>query len=551
MFRVWMLVLVLVGVCLLPVSALVYPSIEWNRTYGGTDVEKAYDLVVVENPTTDEYVYAGYSGDKAYIGKVNWNGDLVWEKVFTSDTFFNSITPTEDGKFVVTGTRCYSGLFGGIVCSVYLVKTSDYGVVDWEREYYYGQLGCGGNSVDEAGNKYVVAGYCRNQYSFSYTDYDVYVVAVDRDGNKLWERKFGGDYDDRAYSVVTLRENPFWGGLVTGYLVVGWTESYGNGGADFYIVKLDESGNEVWNRTFGSSGNDYAYSAVRTYDGYIIVGYGSALLGYSVKVLKLDEDGNFVWQKTIGGVAGRDAYAYSIHETDYGYIIAGAVEGLGGDLNAQIWAIDEDGNLIWQKTFGGSENDVAYSAIPTRDGYIVAGWTESYGNGNSDVWLVKLTREEYLHPVANFTYTASGLTVTFDASSSYDDDGYIVNYTWNFGDGSSETTSQPTIQHTYSQPGTYQVTLTVTDNDGLVSTVDSSVTVSLGESIPDNVDDALEQLVSKYYPDFDWKTDTPTRQDVLNAVVNAVAQYFSTSDQAARQEILNDVVQLVALYFTL
>ncbi len=72
-----------------------------------------------------------------------------------------------------------------------------------------------------------------------------------------------------------------------------------------------------------------------------------------------------------------------------------------------------------------------------------------------------------------------------------------------------------------------------------------------GEITPDNIDDNLEKIVSKYNPAFDWKTQTPTRQDTLNAVINAVVQYFSTQNQTTKQEILNDVIQLVTLYFSL
>ncbi len=108
-----------------------------------------------------------------------------------------------------------------------------------------------------------------------------------------------------------------------------------------------------------------------------------------------------------------------------------------------------------------------------------------------------------------------------------------------------------TVQHSYSSAGTYTVTLTVTDNNGLQASISKQLSVSAGETVPDNVDDTKEQIVSKYNPSFDWSTQTPSKQDVLQAVVNAVIQYFSTSDDAAKQNILSDVVQMVILYFSL
>ncbi len=156
-------------------------------------------------------------------------------------------------------------------------------------------------------------------------------------------------------------------------------------------------------------------------------------------------------------------------------------------------------------------------------------------------------------PVAKFTYSPENPTpnqnVTFNASSSYDPYGTITNYQWDFGDGS--TASGVTVQHSYSSAGTYTVTLTVTDNNGLQASISKQLSVSAGETVPDNVDDTLEQLVSKYNPSFDWKTETPSKQDVMQAVINAVIQYFGAQNQTEKQQILNDVVQLVVLYFSL
>ncbi len=267
----------------------------------------------------------------------------------------------------------------------------------------------------------------------------------------------------------------------------------------------------------------------------------------------------------------------------------------------------------WAIAVGGSDDDWAEAIQQTSDGgYVVAGYTESFGSGNRDAWILKLdasgdiqtcdavtqtnanttttqavttdtnanitatsatpasTNAQSLTtdaqplqvcyyevqnqpPVANFTYFPENPTpnqnVTFNASSSYDPDGTITSYQWDFGDGS--TASGMTVQHSYSSAGTYTVTLTVTDNNGLQASISKQLSVSAGETVPDNVDDTKEQIVSKYNPDFDWRTETPARQDVMQAVVNAVIQYFSTYDQAARQGIVSDVIQLVGLYFSL
>ncbi len=205
------------------------------------------------------------------------------------------------------------------------------------------------------------------------------------------------------------------------------------------------------------------------------------------------------------------------------------------------------GGNVWLKSDGAGFSQVCED----NDSDGICDQVYQISSSNIDYLPLKYS----LPPVASFTfiptYPIVGEVVTFNGSSSRDLDGQIVSYFWNFGDGNTETTTSPTIQHTYSSLGTYTVTLTVTNNDGLTNTTSKQITVSAGESVPDGVEDNLEQLITKYYPSFDWSTDTPTQQDVVQAITNAVSQYFSTTDPAERQEILDDVIQLVGLYFQL
>ncbi len=142
---------------------------------------------------------------------------------------------------------------------------------------------------------------------------------------------------------------------------------------------------------------------------------------------------------------------------------------------------DSSGKKEWDKTFGGSSWDGAYSVEQTADsGYIIAGETESYGAGSYDFWLIKVKGElTNQPPVASFTYSPEkpvvNQTVTFNASSSYDPDGTIDSYVWNFGDG--ETGSGEMVSHIYSSLGDYEVNLTVTDDNGATNSIIRKITV--------------------------------------------------------------------------
>jgi len=203
-------------------------------------------------------------------------------------------------------------------------------------------------------------------------------------GALVWDKTFGGSGIDKASYIQQTKDG--------GYIVAGNTFSKGAGKEDAWVLKLDSDGSLVWDKTFGGSADDNAYSIQQTKDGGYIVAGVTASKGAGHRddwVLKLDSDGSLVWDKIFGG-SGND-YAYSIQQTtDDGYIVAGFT----GILNWDAWVLklDSDGSLVWDKTFGGSDRDQeAHSIQQTTDGgYIVAGYTKSKGAGSSDAWVLKL-----------------------------------------------------------------------------------------------------------------------------------------------------------------
>ena len=177
-----------------------------------------------------------------------------------------------------------------------------------------------------------------------------------------------------------------------GYVLVAETFSFGAGNSDVYLVRTNSSGELLWSKTYGGSSPDYGYSVKQTTDGgYIIAGYTSSFgAGQSdVYLLKTDDNGDILWSKTYGG--NSSDYGYSVWQTtDEGYIVAGYTESFGVAGDVYVIRTDSTGNLIWSKTFGGAGNDRGWSVQQTTDGgYIVAGYSESFGAGNKDVYLIK------------------------------------------------------------------------------------------------------------------------------------------------------------------
>jgi len=212
---------------------------------------------------------------------------------------------------------------------------------------------------------------------------------VSRVGRVTWDETFGGSDDEGANSIIQTTDG--------GYMVAGFTKSKGAGIYDSLVIKFNESGDILKYKVIGGSGNDWTSSIVQTSDGgYAVAGCNSSKGAGRADfwVIKLDESGNIEWDQTYG-YSGRE-YASSIVQTsDGGYAVAGCNSSKGAGQE-DIWVIklDDRGNRIWDRTYGGSCNDEAYSIIQTTDGgYAVAGDTKSYGAGKEDVWVIKLDEQ--------------------------------------------------------------------------------------------------------------------------------------------------------------
>jgi hypothetical protein len=263
---------------------------------------------------------------------------------------------------------------------VWLMSLNPSGDTMWSRLY--------GGSSDDAGTGlmwhpegFFVTGWTE---SFGAGNKDLYMLRTDQFGDTLWTATFGGAQDDGGEAMVpTMEETP---------LVVGWTGSFGGGNMDMWIVRFIPGGDTMWSKAFGGSNWDAAFDVIRTSDdAYVIVG-GTASFGAGGRdgwVIKMNAEGDTLWSKTFGG--SDDDVLYSITTTPLDEIlVAGYTESFGaGGRDGWLMKMTPEGDTIWSEVFGGEQDDVIHAVYPTMDEAIVcAGYTVS-SEGDSGMYMVK------------------------------------------------------------------------------------------------------------------------------------------------------------------
>jgi hypothetical protein len=280
-----------------------------------------------------------------------------------------SVQQTTDGGYIAAG---YTDSFGSKTIDFWVLKLDANGGIVWQKAYGGGSSDYGYCVQQTKDGGFVVAG---TTYSFGMGEYDFWVLKLNKDGGLEWQRAYGGVKSDMAQSIRQTFDG--------GYIVAGETYSFGTGGSDWWILKLDSKGNIEWQNTYGTVGNDFVNAVIQTTDGEFMV---AGIANSADCLLMLNSIGDIQWQGHYIGTS-----FMSIQEIPGPcFIVAGFRFGSGA-RDFFVQKIGWRGDVKWQWTYGGSKDDLAYSVQPTLDGgFIVGGETQSFGGGKKDAWILKL-----------------------------------------------------------------------------------------------------------------------------------------------------------------
>ena len=465
------------------VVATLPPHEEWNKTFGGSD----WDWGLNCYQSTDGYLIVGFTksfgcgGSDGWLIKTDTSGEEVWNKTFggSGDETFHCITEATGGYMIIGETSSY----GAGSVDVWMVKIDTSGNMLWNKTF-------GGSNIDKgrwiegtSDGGYIIVG---ETLSYGAGSRDIWVIKTDQYGNELWNKTFGGVSVEYGFMVKETSDN--------GYVIVGCTSSYGAGGRDAWLVKIDGSGNELWNKTFGNTGDEEGWGVDVTSDnGFIVTGYTQSygVAGsYDLWVIRVDGSGNELWNKTFCGV--NYDYGTMIRETSDGYIVVGWTTSYGmGSSDVWFIGIDDSGVEKWNLTFGGTASDEGrYVGVTSDDGYIITGYTSSYGHGWYDAWLIKITPENRPPNRPNRpsgpTSGVAGEIYTY-TTSSVDPDDDLIRYGWDWnGDnivdewtGYYPSSTVVSCDHSWSSSGVYHVKVKAEDINGLQSNFSLPLNVTI------------------------------------------------------------------------
>lgn len=359
--------------------------------------------------------------------EVTFLGEVDWIKSFggTGEDTAQTIIQTSDGGFAVLGfsTSVDGDLFGKSlpVNDYWLLKFDKEGILEWSKTYGGSGDDRGQSVVQTADGGYAIVGYAMSADGDGSNNegfHDNWILRLDANGTILWEKSFGFSGHDHCYDVLETSDGGF---FFAGFLDVTQSGGAGNEGkgsyltrhgvGEFWGTKLDANGNLEWRRYFGGTNNDRAHGVAQADDGgFVMAGFSESddfdisntKGSYDFWVVKIDQNGTMLWERSFGGTGIE--IAYDITKTaDGNYVIAGNTFSTDTDISknngeSDVWVIqiDDHGNLLWEKTFGGTGFDAARGIKTTLDGgLVIAGNSKSSdgdadeNQGENDLWIIK------------------------------------------------------------------------------------------------------------------------------------------------------------------
>ncbi|MFX1475125.1 MAG: hypothetical protein ACFFCO_06600 [Promethearchaeota archaeon] len=355
----------------------------WNTSFGGASYDRGFSIIEASNGDliiageTESY---GAGQSDAYLLRVDQNGTLLWNTSFGGPRADSAraVIETSGGDLVIAGSIELSRDNH----DYWIIRVNATGHHIWNQSYGGPDIDYGRAIIECSDSGFAVAGQSRS-YPTGLIGENFWLLRLDTDGTLLWNSSIGGTGYDACNTLLEVSTG--------GFLLTGYTTSYGSGMEDIWVLRVDPTGQPVWNCSVGGTGTDYAWSAIERSDGnFAVIGTTRvSSVDNDILLAIIDANGNLLTSQQFGSSANNE-YGYSIVETSSGtFTLLGRTNGLGaGGYDAYLIHTDQNGLVLWETTLGGAANDTGYAFIACSwGGYAITGETESYGSNPPNIWL--------------------------------------------------------------------------------------------------------------------------------------------------------------------
>lgn len=363
----------------LPASGQVY----FQKSYQSSPFDQEAQDVL---PMSDGgYLLAGYTTNttindcNVYIMKTDAMGNLLWTKTYGGNKpdFPYHMLATNDGNFFLVG---YSQSYGGGDYDILLMKIDPAGSLLWTKTYGSNGNDIGRDIIATSDGNYLIVG---SSNSPALTDQNANLIKIDPAGTVIWSKLYGGTSNDYGNCVKHSSDG--------GFVMVGQTFSFNSPGGDAWLLKLDANGDTTWTKRFGGANADEGYYITANTDGssvFLVRDSSNAGRDIDTRIIKVDATGNIIWNKVYGGNL-KDTPKMIQPTMDGGYIV-GAISRSFGWMNPDMWILKlaPTGDTTWTRHYGGSQNEHCYVVRELSDGsYIACGKTASAGPDFDPIFL--------------------------------------------------------------------------------------------------------------------------------------------------------------------
>ena len=577
--------LVLLATLFACITASAQPTISWDQAYGGTNYEEMRDIV----PTADgNYLMGGHTSSDPdanvtdpsrgfndyWVVKFDPFGNKIWDVKFGAEMqeIIGGLTALSDGNFIVYGWSHSDNQFdktdpsfGGYnwANDFWIVKFDTNGNKLWDRAY-------GGDNFDQlwdleeaADGGLIMGGMSRSGVSGVKTEmnigsWDMWIIKTDANGNIQWNRTFGGTDSDMCFTVAQAADGGFYAAGLSGSGISG-TKTVGNlGSNDFYLVKISAAGNFQWDRVYGGNADDQLRDIIVAKDGNLLLAgwsdsppsgtksepnYGSR----DFYLIKTDIFGNELWERSMGGAD--DEKAYYVRENSKDAI---AISGRSSSLPSgtktaanqggqDLWLtyLDQSGNIQQDQSFGGSLSDHHASILFTADnGLLIGGMSSSDISGDKTVpnygavdnWILKLDCHLNIPDIPDTTI-CNGDNLRIDVTTPF-----ACGYLWDDGNINPVRNFNPVNTSNYS--------VTVTDLNGCTDEESFSIlvnplpTVDLGNDTSYCIGDSIMLNAENPGLNYLWST-TETTQTIYTSISGIYSVTVSDAFNCSAEDQIN------------